>query len=166
MVGSTETSPYVSRDSLNSLVGPAKSSWLRVSRRSRAEPEVSPADCSGVRSPAGRFQVRPSSALVRNGSGQPPGGSPSSPWRKPMTESGMSKEPGSSSNSCGSAPTATRCRARSPTTLDDGVTLTTLPRMSLAAAYMSSTCSNFSPRPSAIACWRRLESWPPGISWR
>ena len=41
----------------------------------------------------------------------------------------------------------------------------TRPRMSLAAAYMSSTCSNFSPSPSAIACWRRLESWPPGISW-
>ena len=83
-----------------------------------------------------------------------------------MTESGMSNLPGSSANSSGSAPTATRCSARSPTTLDDGVTLTMLPRMSLAAAYMSSICSNFSPRPSAIACWRRLESWPPGISWR
>ena len=34
--------------------------------------------------------VRPCSALVRNGSGQPPGGSPSSPPRKPITESGMS----------------------------------------------------------------------------
>ena len=60
----------------------------------------------------------------------------------------------------------TRCSARSPTTFDDGVTLTMLPRMSLAAAYMSSICSNFSPSPSAIACWRRLDSWPPGISCR
>ena len=83
-----------------------------------------------------------------------------------MTESGMSYDAGSASNAAGSAPAATRASARSPTTLEDGVTLTTLPRMSLAAAYMSSTCSNFSPRPSAIACWRRLESWPPGISWR
>ena len=56
--------------------------------------------------------------------------------------------------------------ARSPTTLLDGVTLTMLPRMSLAAAYMSSICSNFSPSPRAIACCRRLDSWPPGISWR
>ena len=46
-----------------------------------------------------------------------------------------------------------------------GVTLTMWPRIRSAAAYMSSTCSNFSPSPSAIACWRRLDSWPPGISW-
>ena len=83
-----------------------------------------------------------------------------------MTESGMSNEAGSSANATGSAPTATRCSARSPTTLDDGVTLTTLPRMSFAAAYMSSICSNFSPSPSATACWRRFDSCPPGISWR
>ncbi len=81
-----------------------------------------------------------------------------------MTESGTSNLPGSCSNSAGSAPTATRCSARSPTTLDDGVTLTMLPRILFAAAYMSSICSNFSPSPSEIACWRRLDSWPPGIS--
>ena len=34
--------------------------------------------------------LRPCSARVRNGSGQPPGGSPSSPARKPTTESGTS----------------------------------------------------------------------------
>ena len=33
-----------------------------------------------------------------------------------------------------------------------------------AAAYMSSTSSKSSARPSAFACWRRLDSWPPGIS--
>ncbi len=38
MVGSTETSPKVSRDSRNSLVGPGKSSSLRVSRRVRELP--------------------------------------------------------------------------------------------------------------------------------
>ena len=89
MVGSTETSPYVSRDSGNSLVGPGKSSWLRV--RARAGRAGEPGGCSAVSSAAGGFHVRPASALVRNGSGQPPGGSPSSPLRKPMTESGMSK---------------------------------------------------------------------------
>ena len=109
--------------------------------------------------------VRPSSARVRNGSGQPPGGSPSSPDRNPTTESGMSNFAGSSAKAFGSAPTATRCRARSPTTLELGVTLTSRPRMRSAAAYIRSTCSNRSPRPSAIACWRRLDSCPPGISW-
>ncbi len=153
-------SPYLSRDSWKSFVGPGNSSWLSVDRRCRSSPSA----CSSVSSPTGCFQVRPSSALVRNGSGQPPGGSPSSPLRKPTTESGMSNFAGLSSNSAGSAPTATRCSARSPTTFELGVTLTTLPRMSLAAAYMSSICSNFSPRPSAIACWRRLDSCPPGIS--
>ena len=69
-----------------------------------------------------------------------------------MTESGMSNFPGSSANAAGSAPTPTRASARSPTTFEEGVTFTMLPRMSLAAAYMSSTCSNFSPSPRAIAC--------------
>ena len=36
----------------------------------------------------------------------------------------------------------------------------------LAAAYMSSMSSKRSPRPRAMACWRRLDSWPPGISWK
>ena len=46
----------------------------------------SASDSSSSRS----LTVRPCSALVRNGSGQPPGGSPSSPLRNPITESGMS----------------------------------------------------------------------------
>jgi hypothetical protein len=77
---------------------------------------------------------------------------PSSPLRKPMTESGMSKACGFSSNSTGSAPFATSCRARSPTTLELGVTLVGRPRMRFAAAYISSICSKRSPRPSATAC--------------
>ena len=77
----------------------------------------------------------------------------------------MSYLSGFSAKSAGSAFTAARCRARSPTTFDDGVTFGTRPRMRLAAAYMSSMSSKSSARPSAIACWRRFESWPPGISW-
>ena len=82
-----------------------------------------------------------------------------------MTESGMSNRVGSASNSAGSALAPTSASARSPTTLELGVTLTMLPRMRFAAAYMSSIDSNRSPRPRAIACWRRLDSCPPGISW-
>ena len=37
-------------------------------------------------------------------------------FKKPITESGMSKSFGFSANSAGSAPAATRCSARSPTT--------------------------------------------------
>ena len=83
---------------------------------------------------------------------------------KPTTESGMSYFSGFSSKSAGSAFAAASASARSPTTFDDGVTFGRRPRMSLAAAYRSSMSSKRSPRPSAIACWRRFESWPPGIS--
>ncbi len=123
MVPSTDRLPNRSRLSSNSLVGPGKSSWLRVRRGSPARA----ASCSSVSSVVRGLACRPCRALVRNGSGQPPGGSPSSPSRKPITESGMSYFVGFSSKSAGSAPAPTRARARSPTTLDDGVTLTRLP---------------------------------------
>ena len=60
-----------------------------------------------------------------------------------MTESGMSYLVGFASKSAGSALAPTRASARSPTTLELGVTLTKLPRILLAAAYMSSIDSNF-----------------------
>ena len=82
-----------------------------------------------------------------------------------MTESGMSYVVGLASKSAGSAFAPTRARARSPTTLELGVTFTMLPRIRFAAAYMSSMASKRSPSPRAMACWRRFESWPPGISW-
>ena len=84
---------------------------------------------------------------------------------KPITESGTSYFSGLAAKSAGSALTAARCRARSPTTFDDGVTFGTRPRIWFAAAYMSSMSSKSSARPNAIACGRRFESWPPGISW-
>ena len=40
------------------------------------------------------------------------------------------------------------------------------PRTELHAAYALSTSSKRPPSPSAIACWRKLDSCPPGISWR
>ena len=45
-------------------------------------------------------------------------GRPARRARKPTTESGTSKRSGCSANSAGSAPTATRCSARSPTTFE------------------------------------------------
>ena len=53
---------------------------------------------------------------------------------------------------------------QSSSTFDEGVTFVGRPSMRLAAAYQSSMTSKRSPSPSAIACWRRFESWPPGIS--
>jgi hypothetical protein len=82
-----------------------------------------------------------------------------------MTDSGMSYALGFASKSAGEAFAPTSASARSPTTFEDGVTLTMLPRILLAAAYMSSIASNLSPRPSEIACCRRFDSCPPGISW-
>ncbi|SIN19588.1 Uncharacterised protein [Mycobacteroides abscessus subsp. abscessus] len=101
---------------------------------------------------------RPSRALVRNGSGQPAGGVPSSPLRKPITESGMSNFCGFCSNSAGSAFMPTSCRARSPTTFEEGVTFTMCPSIRSAAEYMSSISSKCSARPSAVAWARRLDS--------
>ena len=82
-----------------------------------------------------------------------------------MTESGMSNLFGVASKSSGVTPAPTRCSARSPTTLEDGVTFTRRPRIRSAAAYIASISSKRSPRPSATAWVRRLESCPPGISW-
>ncbi|CPU64677.1 Uncharacterised protein [Mycobacteroides abscessus] len=150
-VSSTDTSPYACRTCSNSLVGPAKSRWL--SRRPRTSPSCASSASSSAESGVTPARAaRPASARDRNGSGQPPGGSPSSPPRNPITESGMSNDCGSAANSAGSAPAATRCSARSPTTFDDGVTFTSRPRIRSAAAYIASICSNRSPRPSAIAC--------------
>ena len=59
---------------------------------------------------------------------------PSSPRRNAMTESGMSYLVGLASKSAGSTPAPTRCRAKSPTTLEDGVTLVGRPSISLTAA--------------------------------
>ena len=56
---------------MKSRVGPGNSSSLRVRRRvgGQARPLL-----VGELTAAGRVQLRPASALVRNGSGQPPGG--------------------------------------------------------------------------------------------
>lgn len=75
-----------------------------------------------------------------------------------MTESGMSNLFGVASKSFGETSAPTRWSARSPTTFDEGVTFTSRPRMRSAAAYIASIASKRSPRPSATAWVRRLES--------
>ncbi len=54
--------------------------------------------------------------------------------------------------------------AMSPTALDDGVTLTMSPSMSFTVRYVRLTSAQRSPRPSEMACVRKFEYCPPGIS--
>ncbi len=162
-MSTTDRSPYCSRISSNCFVGPGNSSRLRVDRRVSESPSRA-SRSAWLISSTPIFTLRPFSTLLRNGSGHPPGRSPSSPAMKPITESGMSYLSGFFSKSAGSASAAARARARSPTTFDDGVTFGGRPSITLAAAYRSSIFSKWSARPRAMACWRRLDSWPPGIS--
>ena len=61
---------------------------------------------------------------------------------------------------------ATIISAMSPTTLDEGVTLTMSPNIRFTSAYMCATSCQRSSRPMERACALRLVNWPPGISWR
>ncbi|SKU58381.1 Uncharacterised protein [Mycobacteroides abscessus subsp. abscessus] len=133
MAESREVSPYCSRCARNSLVGPGNNRRFSAARRVALSPS-SWDSSSAVSATSARAGPRPCSARVRNGSGQPPGGSPSSPRRNPMTDSGISKRPGSEANSSALTPVPTSASARSPTTLDDGVTLTNRPSIRSAAA--------------------------------
>ena len=56
----------------------------------------------------------------------------------------------------GSRAFCTMKMARSPTTLDEGVTFTGSPSISLTVLYISLTSSNRSPRPRDSTCGRRL----------
>ncbi len=83
--------------------GSGRGSSSRLSAR-RAARAASPRARRGPRRSAARCRssaVRPFSTLVRNGSGQPPGRSPSSPAMKPTTESGTSYFSGCCSKSAG-----------------------------------------------------------------
>ena len=62
-------------------------------------------------------------------------------------------------------PWLSRNRAKSPTTLLDGVTFTMSPKAKFTSAYMRATSGQRSPKPMASACSFRLVNWPPGISW-
>jgi hypothetical protein len=112
--------------SIEVLVGPGNSSRFSDGlpfRTSWASTASSSAESASV----GLAGGLPANALVRNGSGQPPGGSPNSPRRNPITDSGMSKQDGSAANSSAPTPAPTNASARSPTTLLDGVTFTKRP---------------------------------------
>ena len=89
MVGSTERSPYFS-PRLARTPWSGRGTAARLSVAARSLPQARRAARRSSSADRAACTVRPASALVRNGSGQPPGGSPSSPLRKPITESGMS----------------------------------------------------------------------------
>ena len=107
---SREVSPYVSRCASNSFVGPGNSSRLSVAWRFAARLGRAASSSADELARPAWPAARPARALVRSGSGQPPGGSPSSPRRKPITESGMSNRAGSAANSSASTPGTDQCQ--------------------------------------------------------
>ena len=50
----------------------------------------------------------------------------------------------------------------SPTTFDDGVTLTMSPKSRLTSAYAVQTSRQRVARPSALACWKQVRVLPAG----
>ena len=101
-MSTTDRSPNSSRICSNWRVGAGNSSAFSVARRVMLSAS-SAARSSSVSSVTPMRTSLPASTFVRNGSGQPPGRSPSSPAMKPMTESGMSYLSGFSAKSAGSA---------------------------------------------------------------
>ena len=83
-----------------------------------------------------------------------------------ITLSGKATSTAGSSTSARVRPWETITRAMSPTTLDEGVTLTMSPNMRFTSAYISATSCQRSSSPIDRACAFRLVNWPPGISWR
>ena len=88
-----------------------------------------------------------------------------SPAKYPITESGNVISFPRSRTSFGFRLFVSMKRAKSPTTFDDGVTLTMSPSISLTTAYIRFSSGRRSPRFIASACGRRLLYCPPGISW-
>jgi hypothetical protein len=151
-------SPYSSRCARNSFVGPGNSRRFSVRL--------------GPRAPASTVVL---GGQRGSGFGRP---RPSGPWSGtvPAThrrvaeftpqearshESGMSYRPGRRrSRRRHAAPT--NASARSPTTFDDGVTLTSRPSIRSAAAYLASTSSNRLAQTEAMACWPQIDELPAG----
>ena len=75
------------------------------------------------------------------------------PRASPMTDSGKARScPFSVKRSSGSRPFFTRNMAMSPTTFDEGVTLTMSPKSRFTFRYMSLHSSHWSRRPSPATC--------------
>ena len=89
----------------------------------------------------------PFKILDLNGSGKPPAGTPNFPFIKSSTLSGKSYCSAFSTTVFSSRPFYTKNRAKSPTTFDEGVTLTIPPKILFATEYASFTSSHLSPRP-------------------
>mmetsp|Transcript_43518 Transcript_43518/g.70042 ORF Transcript_43518/g.70042 Transcript_43518/m.70042 type:complete len:228 (-) Transcript_43518:1477-2160(-) len=87
------------------------------------------------------------------------------PWKYSTTDVGNDRVSAWSTTDVAFRSLATRNCARSPTTLDDGVTLMMSPRISLAVAYAALIRSHSDPRPLLKAWNLRLVYCPPGISW-
>mmetsp|Transcript_27434 Transcript_27434/g.89805 ORF Transcript_27434/g.89805 Transcript_27434/m.89805 type:complete len:210 (-) Transcript_27434:2352-2981(-) len=106
----------------------------------------------------------PLSTLERSGSGKPPCGCPIWPCMYSTTEEGKLSCSACTSTASSSSSFCTINCARSPTTLELGVTLMMSPSTRFAAAYFSFTCGHCSASPSEVAWNCRLVYCPPGIS--
>ena len=100
------------------------------------------------------------------GSGNPPTGMPSAPWKNSTTEEGKFNDPEEAFALTSSADRefVTMNWARSPHVFDDGVTLTMSPNRSFASAYAFLTAGHCSARPFCVAWKSMFVYWPPGIS--
>ena len=83
-----------------------------------------------------------------------------------MTDSGKAMSPLRVGQSAAPRSLATMKRARSPTTLDDGVTLDDVAEEPIECQRRPARCRSAVVEAMARACSRRLVYWPPGISWR
>ena len=86
------------------------------------------------------------------------------PWKYSTTLVGKESVSACSTTEVASRLFATKNCARSPTTLEDGVTLTMSPRTSFAVAYAALILSHSLPNPLENAWNLRLVYCPPGIS--
>mmetsp|Transcript_11679 Transcript_11679/g.43285 ORF Transcript_11679/g.43285 Transcript_11679/m.43285 type:complete len:228 (+) Transcript_11679:798-1481(+) len=86
------------------------------------------------------------------------------PWKYSTTDVGKDRVSACSTTLFASKLFATRNCAKSPTTFDDGVTLTMSPSTSLAVAYAALILSHSLPSPLENAWNLRLVYCPPGIS--
>ncbi|KAH3659409.1 hypothetical protein OGATHE_006293 [Ogataea polymorpha] len=143
LVGSTERSPYFSWIFLNDS---NTFGYMLYEATSHSVMELPNLDWSssliflrsnGSSSNPGlrvSFLLFPARIFVLKGSGNPPYGVPIKPSKKSSTESGKSSSEASLSTSFGESLLETMNWARSPTTLEVGVTLTISPKSMLASS--------------------------------
>mmetsp|Transcript_9281 Transcript_9281/g.30716 ORF Transcript_9281/g.30716 Transcript_9281/m.30716 type:complete len:250 (+) Transcript_9281:485-1234(+) len=139
-VGSLDTSPYCSRSSLycsntfGYMTYDIRSVSSTLSYLALSLVMVASKSSGGRDSPGRPLKVgRSLTICVRSGSGKPPCGMPMAPWKNSTTDEGKESESACWRTVAASSLLVTMNWARSPTTLEEGVTLTMSPRSLLAS---------------------------------